>query len=170
MDTKEIIAKLKTFDEFKEDTKNKKPELCTIFQIAQKTIGFELAGLEIPKPKMKNVEVIEKAFIVVLDDTNLREYGYSEDEWLYTNSYLGTEKAILNKEPKIITTSLAHISFDLLELGYELYVFTWNAKMVKFYPGMDNSHNKDIRFAHNIRKLIIGGAFDEDLKIDRNNL
>lgn len=139
-------------------------------QIAQKTIGFEMAEVKPQKSKDKNVEIIEKKFIVVMDDTNLREYGYNENEWWYSNSYLGTEKALQQKVPKIITTSLAHISFDLLDLGYELYVYTNGAGMVKFYPGMNNSNRKDIRFGHNIRKLIIAGSFDEDLKIDRNNL
>lgn len=169
MEKEEIISRLKTFDEFKESTQNRKPTLSTVLQIAQKTIGFDMTPTS-TKPKIKNVELIEKAFIIVMDDTDLREYGYNEDEWWYANSYLGTEKALRNKADKIITNSLAHISFDLLDMGYELYCYTSKAGMVKFYPGMDNSYNKDIRFAHNLRKMIIAGFFDEELKIDRNNL
>lgn len=172
MNAKEATQKLKTFEEWK-DYVGLKPSLPTIMKIAQKTIGFEMVKVDAPKPidkNIKNVELIEKAFIVVLDDTNLRDFGYNDEEWWYSNSYLGTEKALRNKANKIITTSLAHLSFDLLDMGYQLYVYTLKAGMVKFYPGMENTSNKDIRFAHNIRKLVIAHFFDEDLKIDRDNL
>ena len=110
----------------------------------------------------------EKQFIIVLDDTNLKNILPDSDEYVFVTSYLATEQALRHNKPRIVTNSLAHASFDLINDGYKLYVYTYAAGLVEFHPGMKNSHDKDIRFGHNIRKLIIAGAFDEDLKINRN--
>lgn len=112
----------------------------------------------------------KKEFIIVLDDTDLRNVLPNYNEFVFVTSYLATEQALRYNKPRIVTNSLAHASFDLLNNGYTLYVYTHAAGLVEFHPGMKNSHDKDIRFGHNIRKLIIAGAFDEDLKINRNNL
>ncbi len=110
----------------------------------------------------------EKQFIIVLDDTNLKNILPYSDEYVFVTSYLATEQALRHNKPRIVTNSLAHASFDLINDGYKLYVYTYAGGLVEFCPGMKNSHNKDISFGHNIRKLIIAGAFDEDLKINRN--
>ena len=82
-------------------------------------------------------------------------------------SYLDTEEAIKCGCKRIRTYDLLHLSFDLLELGYRIYLVK-DAKVLEVYPGMDNFSNKDIRFGHNLRRLLLGGFFDSMLDIDRN--
>lgn len=60
----------------------------------------------------------------------------------------------------IHTTSMAHLSFDLLDQGYRIFVHK-NHKCIEFKPGMENPMNKDIRRANNILKMFIAGYFDE---------
>lgn len=74
--------------------------------------------------------------------------------------YADTEDAIDNGTPYIETTSMAHLSFDLLDQGYRIFVHK-NNTIVEFKPGMDNPMNKDIRRAHLILKLFMAGCFDE---------
>ena len=47
-----------------------------------------------------------------------------------------------------------------------LYVVK-NGVKLEFYPGMPNKRNKDIRPAHDIRRLIVAGFFDEDFGIKK---
>jgi hypothetical protein len=61
----------------------------------------------------------------------------------------------------MFTASMAHLSFDLLDYGFEIYVVK-DEKVLQLKPGMDNVHNKDIKKTHNISKLFISGFFDED--------
>lgn len=61
------------------------------------------------------------------------------------------------------TASMAHLSFDWLEYGFEIYVVK-DEKVLQLKPGMDNVHNKDIKKANNILKLFMSGFFDEDFK------
>lgn len=63
----------------------------------------------------------------------------------------------------LYTTSMAHLSFDLLDYGFEIYVVK-DGKVLQLKPGMDNVHNKDIKKANNILKLFMSGFFDEDFK------
>ncbi len=75
---------------------------------------------------------------------------------------------IKNTNPNVelrymFTASMAHLSFDLLDYGFEIYVVK-DEKVLQLKPGMDNVHNKDIKKTHNILKLFISGFFDEDFK------
>lgn len=78
----------------------------------------------------------------------------------YVTDYVTTGKLIARGEEIIHTTSMAHLSFDLLDQGYRIFVHK-NYKCIEFKPGMDNPMNKDIRRANNILKMFIAGCFDE---------
>ena len=78
-----------------------------------------------------------------------------------------TLNAILQDQIDIHTSSLIDLWFaDLLNKGYNIYVVK-NGVKLKFYPGMPNKGNKDIRPAHDIRRLIVAGFFDEDFGIKK---
>lgn len=87
----------------------------------------------------------------------------------YHETYIDTEMAIRHGEKIIHTTSMAHFHFDLLDLGYDIYV-RYNGKKVKVEPGMDLISGKELKRPHNIRKIFIAHAFDEDFGIDYNNI
>ena len=84
--------------------------------------------------------------------------------------YSGTEERIKDNRELIITTSLAHLSFDLITMGYDIYL-CYKDKKVKIEPHMDLSGIgepcKDLRFGHNILRLFLAGIFDGLLVIEK---
>ena len=95
------------------------------------------------------------------------EYPFISMPTIDCYSYLDTEEAIKCGCKRIRTYDLLHLSFDLLKRGYRIYLVK-DAKVLEVYPGMDNFSNKDIRFGHNLRRLLLGGFFDTMLDLDRN--
>lgn len=94
------------------------------------------------------------------------DYGYC------SMTYYDTETHIEEGLSPIVTNSLAHLSFDLLELGYNIYLCNKDKK-VKIEPHMDLTGKgepcKDLRFDHNIFKMFRAGIFDERLGIEKGN-
>ena len=82
-------------------------------------------------------------------------------------SFFDTEEAIKNNLPYIVTYDIGHLSFDLEELGYTIFI-GHSGHSKQFYSGMSTANGKELRKAHNLRRLIIGGALDNDLHINRN--
>lgn len=76
-------------------------------------------------------------------------------------NYADTKNAIRNKQEIIHTTDISHLSFCLIDKGYDIYVHC-NGRTLKMYPGMDSVGGKDIRRAHDIRKMLVGGYFNAD--------
>ena len=74
-------------------------------------------------------------------------------------TYDETETQIHSKKEEIHTTSLASITFDLLDLGYRIFLHR-NNKVLECKPGMDGTE-KDIRYEHNIFRLISAKVFDD---------
>lgn len=85
------------------------------------------------------------------------------DIMIALSSYDVTKDFINKGVEQIHTTSIANISFDLLDLGYKIFLHK-NNKVLECKPGM-NGTEKDIRKGHNILRLIIGGHFDNYFKI-----
>lgn len=52
-----------------------------------------------------------------------------------STSYDGMERALKANKPIIATTSLAQLSFDLIDKGYDIYL-CYKDKKVKIYKGM----------------------------------
>jgi hypothetical protein len=70
-----------------------------------------------------------------------------------------TEDAIKNGISKIATYSMIHFSFDLLDMGYDIYLVN-DGNFVKITPHMSEI-DKDLKKGHNIRKLFLAGVFDD---------
>ena len=80
-------------------------------------------------------------------------------------TYDSTEDAIKNGIAKIVTYSMIHFSFDLINEGYDIYLVN-NGNKIQIAPGMPEI-DKDLRFGHNIRKLFLAGVFDDLVKYER---
>lgn len=110
---------------------------------------------------------MEKYITFVLDSFNLEDYKVSQfPDTVFCYSYADTEHAIQNNVNDIWTYDLAHLSFDIIDMGYTI-IIAYNGKFLTCYPGMDSVGKKDIRKGHNLLKLLLGGYFDDDLEIKR---
>lgn len=82
-------------------------------------------------------------------------------------SYERTEELIQCGAENIHTTSMAHLSFDLIDLGYEIYL-CYKTMEYQVYPGLAlPPTGKELRKGHNIRKLFIAHSFDYVLGIKK---
>ena len=112
---------------------------------------------------------MEKIIFFVLDSFELYPAIYNKTpKRTLCYSYFDTEEAIKNNISHIVTYDIGHLSFDLENLGYTIFI-GYNGHSKQFYTGMSTANGKELRFGHNLRRLLIGGALDNDLGIERNN-
>lgn len=111
---------------------------------------------------------MSKTIFFILDSFELYDYKklYGNLEHIFCYSYFDTEEAINNKIDNIVTYDIGHLSFDLETLGYKIFI-GYNGKYKHFTVGMPTVNGKELRFGHNLRRLLIGGALDNDLGIER---
>lgn len=113
---------------------------------------------------MKN----SKTIFFILDSFELYQSVFgSYPKRTLCYSYFDTEEAIKNNLSHIVTYDIGHLSFDLEDLGYEIFI-GYKGHSKQFKVGMSTANGKELRKAHNLRRLLIGGALDNDLGIDRN--
>lgn len=77
-------------------------------------------------------------------------------------TYAVTERYINEKRNIIVTTSLAHLSFDLFDLGYDIYL-CYNDKDIQIVPHMkldDSNECIDIKRSDNLLSLFRNGVFN----------
>ena len=111
---------------------------------------------------------MSKTIFFILDSFELYKSIYNTvPEQTLCYSYFDTEEAINNKIDNIVTYDIGHLSFDLEDLGYEIFI-GYKGHSKQFYTGMSTANGKELRHAHNLRRLLIGGALDNDLHIERN--
>jgi hypothetical protein len=108
----------------------------------------------------------KKIIIFVLDSFHLYN-GYDRDKYVECYSYFDTEEAINHNANHIITYDIGHLSFDLEDLGYTILI-GYKGACKRFYTGMSTANGKELRHSHNLRRILIGGALDNDLHIERN--
>lgn len=95
---------------------------------------------------------------------------FPDSEFFVAKSFEETYKLIDKRLDNIHTTDMSQLSFDLLDMGYEIFL-RYKGKKLKVEPGMKMEHcEKEIRRGHNIRKLFLGGVFDADLGINFRNI
>lgn len=94
----------------------------------------------------------KKIYFYLTPASNVEYYSYDE-----------TKKAIASRRETIKTYSLANISFDLLDMGYDIYL-SKNGYYVRVTPYMILGNGKEIRKEHNLLKLVMDGYFDEFFK------
>lgn len=79
--------------------------------------------------------------------------------WNLTHN--STISAIDANNPHIYTTAISALDFsDLLDKGYRIFLHE-NGKTGEIHVGTTELTDKEIRKAHDIRKLWIGGCFQE---------
>lgn len=82
-------------------------------------------------------------------------------------SYAETDKAIKLGCEHIVTMSLAHLSFDLIDLGYNIYL-CYDNTTIQLFPHMDTGPGgKDLHKHHNLFKIFHAGALDYLVKYNR---
>ena len=106
-----------------------------------------------------------KTILFILDSFELYKLD-KRSKKIFCYSYFDTEEAINNKIDNIVTYDIGHLSFDLEILGYKIFI-GYNGKYKHFTVGMSTANGKELRFGHNLRRLLIGGALDNDLGIER---
>ena len=111
---------------------------------------------------------MDKVIFFVLDSFELYPAIYNKTpKRILCYSFFDTEEAIKNNLPHIVTYDIGHLSFDLEELGYNIFI-GYNGHYKQFYSGMSTVNGKELRKAHNLRRLLISGALDNDLHININ--
>lgn len=112
---------------------------------------------------------MKKKIYFCVDENSMRILW---DKGFCPTTYERTDEHIKEGLSPIITNSMAHFSFDLIEQGYDIYLCYGN-KNVKIAPHMDLSGIgepcKDLKIGHNILKLFRAGAFNELLGIKATN-
>ena len=76
-----------------------------------------------------------------------------------------TEEELKHDTQLIATYSMIHLSFDLLDRGYRIYL-VHDGNILEVAPGMPEI-DKELRRGHNIRNLFLAGIFDELIKLKR---
>ena len=105
---------------------------------------------------------MNKTIIFVLDSFEL----YDTSSCTLCYSWKDTEEVINRNLDNIVTYDSSHFSFDLTDFGYNIYV-AYNGQLKKFEIGMTLANGKELRKPHNLLRLFIGGALNDDLKITK---
>ena len=119
----------------------------------------------------KDIE-LNKVICIVLDNTSLqtifnntKEFNNSQNV-NFCNDYKDLCKTINRRKSFIITPLTNVLSALVMELGYELIVFS-NNKCVSFSKLLNgdstNSFHKEIRTAQNWEKMLYAGCFNLDI-------
>jgi hypothetical protein len=109
---------------------------------------------------------MRKTILFILDSFELYTGRIDLPNKTLCYSYFDTKEAISNNMQHIVTYDIGHLSFDLTDLGYEIFI-GYNGKIKYIKEGMTTANGKELRHGHNLRRLLIGGALDNDLYIDR---
>lgn len=109
-----------------------------------------------------------KTIVFILDSFELYGFNtkYKHVNYTYCYSYFDTEDAINAGIDNINTYDIGHLSFDLEDLGYDIFI-GYNGKIYMFRTGMSTANGKELRKTHDLRRILIGGGLDNDLKIER---
>ena len=92
--------------------------------------------------------MMSKTIFFILDSFELYPSVYNKTpKRTLCYSYFDTEEAINNNMPHIVTYDIGHLSFDLEELGYSIFI-GYNGNSKQFYSGMSIANGKELRKTH----------------------
>jgi hypothetical protein len=74
------------------------------------------------------------------------------EDYVECVTYCETENAIQNNEEDILTTSMTHFSLNLIDYGYDIYLYQ-NGKLKKITLGRKLKNNDIITNTHNLLYL-----------------
>ena len=119
---------------------------------------------------MCRVSYMERKIYFCADNVSYEDLEDYYELWVYdlglAISYSETSKLLTEEHSIIITTSIAHLSFDLLDKGYEIFL-CYKGRIVKIEPHMDMGENgMDLKRSNNILKMFRAGVFNELLGIE----
>lgn len=107
-----------------------------------------------------------KSIYFITDSLDKYKGLLSDSEITLCTTYADTGYAINQRTYKIATTSIANMSFDLLDHGYDIFLCR-NGYSIQLYPGMRMvGLAKVIRRSHNILRLFLAGFFDKEFDDD----
>lgn len=109
---------------------------------------------------------MRKYITFVLDSFGLPEYEeafFGDETFCY--SFLDTDQAIKAGISSIWTYDIMHLSFDLIDLGYVICI-AHKGKFLEVKPGMNLKSGKELRYVHNLRRILMAGAMNEDLDLE----
>ena len=93
-----------------------------------------------------------------LKDCDLENF-VERDE--YHVSHNSTKRAIRENEKLIHTTAISALDFSwLIDEGYKIHLHE-NGKVGEVYEGVTELTDKELRKGHDIRKIWIGGGFED---------
>lgn len=104
--------------------------------------------------------------VFILDSFDVAGYKrYLDGSETFCNSFADTEVAISNKMNDIWTYDVSHLSFDLNDLGYLIYI-GYAGEIYMIHDGMILKNGKEVRKGHNLFNMLVRHAFDDDLNLN----
>lgn len=88
---------------------------------------------------------MNKTIFFILDSFELYKSIYNTvPKRTLCYSYSDTEEAIQNNMQHIVTYDIGHLSFDLEDLGYSIFI-GYNGHSKEFHTGMSTANGKELR-------------------------
>lgn len=109
---------------------------------------------------------MRKYITFVLDSFSLPEYEeafFGDETFCY--SFLDTDQAIKAGISSIWTYDIMHLSFDLVRNGWTVCI-AHKGKFLEIKEGMNLKSGKELRYAHNLCRILMAGAMNEDLDLE----
>lgn len=96
-------------------------------------------------------------FYESIDDFLRVKESAGVNSFVHRSRYV-TQLSIKDGIEDIHTVDLSSLSFDLLDSGYRIFLKQKNKRCIELKVGNNDWTNKEIRYAHNLLRLFIGGA------------
>ena len=116
----------------------------------------------------KDIELNKKIIVTLDGNVDFIEETF-KDCWInvsYAQNWKDFCRQVKENYPFIITPLTSTLSSNIMELGYDLFVFS-NNKYIQFSEllngNVENSFHREIRPAQNWEKMLYGNCFDIDV-------
>lgn len=106
-----------------------------------------------------NKKFLSKQLHVWLDHEDFTKFANPSD--FLCVSHARTITSLKRRESIIHTTCTHFLTFDMMELGYRLFVHLPGNKIHEIKIGDNDWTDRELRFAHNLERLLYAGAMGE---------